>query len=113
MPTFDPTVAAPSPTAGAAVDQQMADQVAQGTNARVQAKVQQGFLTNDYQKYEIPQLKSSIGATGQFYSTARNTQEGQAATNFLHNSYDIQAGLNQSLDELTRSRMQAALGLVI
>lgn len=74
---------------------------------------QQTFLTQDFTHYQMPQLRSSIAANGQFYGTARNKDEGQMYNNFLHQGYDIQSAANRQLDDLTRQRMFAALGLVI
>lgn len=113
MPSFDPTVASPSPTAGGAVDQMIAGQIASTAQIKGQAGMTQKFLTNDYTKYQIPQLKSQVAAAGQNYSSAKINAEGQAQQGFLHSSYDIQSGMASALNDLQQQRMYATLGLVI
>lgn len=113
MATADFTVATPSPTSGAAYDELAANNVADANNVKTDAATQQKFLTGDFQQFQLPQLRSSIAANGQFYGTAKNRDEAQLGQNFLHQSYDIQSAANRQLDDLTRQRMMASLGLVI
>lgn len=112
MASADFTVATPSPTAGGQFDQLAASQSMDIGRINTDRSIQQQFLTSQYQR-QMPQLQSQIAANGQYYSSARQRDEGQAAENFLHGSYDIQSAAQRQLDDLTRQRMMAALGLVI
>lgn len=112
MSAPDFTVATPSPTSGAAADI-LAASIAQGTQrTNTDRATQQGFLTQQF-KYQAPQLASSIAAAGQYYGTARKGAEQNNYQQYLHSSYDIQSAAQRQLDDLTRQRMYAALGLVI
>lgn len=112
MATADFTVATPSPTSGAAADLLGASLEQQGQQVRTDRAVNQGFLTSQFQ-YTAPQLASSIAANGQYFGTARQGAEKNNLQQYLHSSYDIQSAAQRQLDDLTRQRMYAALGLVI
>lgn len=60
-----------------------------------------------------PQLESSLGATGQFYSTAARKSEGQAQLAYKNQMADLQTGFNRAHMDLKRQEAFAAIGLII
>lgn len=81
--------------------------------ATIDAKEQQRRLTRNFTQYEMPQLKSTIASTGQWYSSARQDAEKRSNEGFIEGSYDIQSALQRQTDDFTRQRMYAALGIVL
>jgi len=79
--------------------------------ARTDAGTSQRRLTEGFQR-QLPQLQSRIGAAGQFYSSARKDAEGQVSKNYLESSFDIQNALQRQLDDFTRQRLYASVGLI-
>lgn len=81
--------------------------------AKIDTGEAQRRLTRNFSERALPQLQSSIGARGQFYSGARQRAEKQASENFLDSSYDVQSALQRQLDDFTRNRMYAAFGVLV
>lgn len=74
---------------------------------------QQSFLDSEFKGQQLPQLQSNIASAGQAYGTANLKAQGNAYEGFKHSTYDIQSAANRQLDDLTRQRIYASMGLVI
>lgn len=95
------------------MDQLLAGQQIDTARINADRGVRQGEATQNFTQYQLPQLVSGIAANGQYGSSARQKDEAHAYTGYLQNSYDIQSASQRQLDDLTRQRMFASLGLVI
>jgi hypothetical protein len=102
-----------NPLAGAAIPQLTAQQMVSESHARTDAAMAQGRATDIYKNRTVPQLQGQAASSGQWYGSARQTSEKNSYKDFLSGNYDIQSGLNRQLDELTRQRTYAALGLIV
>jgi hypothetical protein len=112
MATPNFSVATPQ-TQGAAMPLLLAGQLQDAQRARTDAGVNQGYLTSTYTNRSLPQLQSGIAAGGNWYSGARQKAEKNSYEDFLKGSYDIESGLQRQLDNMTRERMMASVGLII
>jgi hypothetical protein len=78
---------------------------------RTDAGTAQRRLTTGFERM-LPQLQSSAAAGGQFYSSNRKRDEQYAASDFLEGSFDIQQQMQRRLDDFTRQRLYASVGLI-
>lgn len=83
----------------------------QESYARTDAGTAQRRLTQQYDRI-LPQLQGRAAAGGQFFSSNRKRDEQYAATDFLESGFDIQQQLQRRLDDFTRQRMYASIGLI-
>lgn len=72
-----------------------------------------GYNTSVFTKRTMPQLQSSIGATGQWYSGARQGAEKNSYEDFVKGNHDVASAAQRQLDDLTRQRMYATVGLIV
>jgi hypothetical protein len=93
--------------------QQEGERTVAEQRARLDAGTNQQRLTDQYSGQIMPQLKGQLGATGQFFGTAGEGAMQNATTNFNNSSFDIQQALQRQLDDFTRQRTYASLGLLV
>jgi hypothetical protein len=113
MATPDFTTATPGAGAGAAMALMGAQQLVDTQRANTDSAVNQGYLTSTYTKRTLPGIQGAAASAGQHYGTARQKVEANSYEDFLKGSHDIQSGLQRTLDDLTRQRMYASIGLII
>jgi hypothetical protein len=108
---YDPSAGGPSQ--GAAMDQMAA--VDKMQSAQNQTDYSQGLYQSDKQFNQVtfPQLQSSMGATGQFYSTARNTAEQSADRQHQFQDASLASTFNRAQIDLKRQEVFAAMGLIL
>lgn len=61
----------------------------------------------------MDQFRGSTAARGSFYSTAREEGEQNLGTDFMEQGIDINQALHRQLDDFTRRRTYASMGLII
>jgi hypothetical protein len=105
--------AALGPSQAATMDQQLAtDQMNLGfTSADATKNMQR--LNQDYTLYQKPQLQSSMGATGQFYSTAARKAEAQQYNQYSNQFADLGTTFQRAQMEMARNQAFAAMGIII
>lgn len=108
---YDP--AALGPSQGAAIDTLAYQNQIKDAANRTDLMTQQGRLTQSYKDVLQPGLESSLGAAGQFYSTAARKAEGQAQLGYKNQMSDLQTAFNRAHMDLKRQEAFAAIGLII
>jgi hypothetical protein len=107
------TAASPAPGAAGQATMGEAERSVQQQRVRTDMMTALGFANTQFTQETMPQLRSNIGATGQFYSGARQTAEGSAQRRFKEGNYAITTQGQRMLDDLDRQRVYAAMGLII
>jgi len=108
---YDP--AALGPSQGALIDTTAYTNNITDAANRTDLMKSQGRLTEQYKDVVQPQLESSLGATGQFYSTAARKSEGQAQLGYTNQMSDLQSAFNRAHMDLKRQEAFAAIGLIL
>jgi len=81
--------------------------------ARQDTGMQVGRLTDQFQQKTMPQLKGALGATGQFYGTAGDKATQQAGQQFTNQTFDLNSQMQRKLDDFTRQRTYASIGMLV
>lgn len=113
MPTADFTTSTPNAGAGAAAALMAGQQMIDTAHISGEAGYQTGYNTSVYTNRTVPQLQSSIGASGQWYSGARQKAETNTYEDFVKGTHDVASAAQRQLDDLTRQRMYATVGLIV
>ena len=108
---YDPSSNGPSQAA--LVDTTAYTNQIQDSANRSDLTTQQGRLTNDYNSNVKPALMSSLGASGQVYSTAGANAEAQTKTGYENQMGDLQTAFDRAHMDLKRQEAFAAIGLII
>lgn len=108
---YDPSAGGPSQ--GAAIDTMAYQNGITDSANRTDRDTAQGRLTEQYKDVTQPQLESSLGATGQFYSGAARKAEGQSQLQFQNQYADIETAFNRAHMDLKRQEAFAAIGLIL
>jgi hypothetical protein len=105
---------APPTSANAVTNlQQESERKVQEQRARLNAGTDLQRLQQQFTGQIMPQLKGQLGATGQFYGSAGKGAMQNATTNFTNSAFDINQALQRQLDDFTRQRTYASLGLLV
>lgn len=99
------------PAANASTYMAEAERTIDEGRTRIDAGLSQSRLDQQFQEF-MPQFKAGVASQGQHYSTARQTAEKGHAQDYLNTTFDIQNALQRRLDDFTRQRMYASVGLV-
>ena len=108
---YDPGALGPSQ--GAVLDQMVYQNNITDSANRSDLLTQQGRNANQFKDVTAPQLESSLGATGQYYSGAARKAEGQAQLGFTNQQADLQTAFDRAHMDLQRQQAFAAIGLII
>jgi len=81
--------------------------------ARADTGQTMGRMTDTFQNTTMPQLKGALGAAGQYRGTAGDKAKEDAANSFLNQSNDVNSALQRKLDDFTRQRTYASVGLLV
>lgn len=101
------------PTGGANVPDAAAANLLGKANINADATYALGKNQTNYLEEQRPQLKSSIAATGQWYSGARKKSLGNQTRHYEDSQYDILHGAHNALDALSMQQAYAATGLIV
>jgi DNA-binding helix-hairpin-helix protein with protein kinase domain len=93
--------------------QQLAEMGVAEQRARADAGQNLSRMTDTFQNQTMPQLQGALGAAGQYRGTAATGARDNAATNFLNQSGDVNSALQRKLDDFTRQRTYASVGLLV
>lgn len=113
MPTADFTTMQPHGTIGANVNDAAAANLMGKANTRADATYAMGKNQTNYLQEQLPQLQSSIAASGNHYSGAGDVAIGNQQRHYEDSQYDILHGAHNALDQLTMQQAYAATGLII
>lgn len=113
MPLASYSAGSLGPSPGAAIDTLKAQDTQTNAFNQADLNVNSGFLKDQFTQATMPQLKSSLGAAGQYGSTAGMAQEGQAQLQYKHQQYDLQSAFNRSQMDMKRQEVFAGMGLVL
>lgn len=108
---YDPSSGGPSQAA--AIDTMAYTNNITDSANRTDLMTQQGRLTNRYTDVEKPQLLSSLGANGQFYSSAGSKAVAQQQIGYQNQMSDLQTGFDRAHMDLQRQQAFAAIGLIL
>lgn len=97
----------------AATQQQLAEISVQEQRARADTGTASDRLAQQFRTQTMPQLQGSLGAAGQYRSTAGNNAQQQAFSGFENQNFDLQQSLQRKLDDFTRQRTYASIGLLV
>ena len=103
----------PHGTPGASTFDSTAANLMGQANIRNDATYNMGKNQTTYLKEQLPQLQSSISASGNYYSGARKQAVGNQERHYLDSQYDILHGAHNALDSLVMQQAYAATGLII
>ena len=105
--------AAGGPSQAAVLDQTIASNIQ--TTQFDQGQRDIGIKRNDAQFNNVdqPQLESSLGASGQFYSGAARGAEQQQRVSNLNQNADLSSAFGRQQDDMARQQAFAAMGIVI
>jgi hypothetical protein len=108
---YDPGSLGPSQAAGA---DQLAYQnsIADAAN-RNDLMLNKGHLQHQFESISAPQLQSSLGATGQFYSTAGKKAEGEQQAEYTFQQHALDSAFNKAHMDMQRQQVFAAMGLIL
>lgn len=113
MSTPDFTVATPPPGAGAAALLGAGLNTQDAAYTRMDLGHSEDVLNRKFTERTVPQLQSSIGAAGQWYSTARRKQEGFAGQDFKEANYSLESAAQRHLADLSRQQAYTSVGLML
>ena len=108
---YDPSSGGPSQAA--AIDTMAYQNNITDAANRTDLMTQQGRLTNQYTDVAKPQLLSSLGATGQFYSTAASKAVAQQQIGYQNQMSDLQTAFDRAHMDLKRQEAFASIGLIL
>lgn len=120
MPLAPYSAGSLGPSQAAQVDQTAYENTAIDTQNRSDATMQEGRLSKQFKDYTAPQLMSSLGASGQFYSSAAGSKPGatigaipQAQEQYQNQYHDIETAFQRAHMELQRQQVFASMGLIL
>lgn len=108
---YDP--AAGGPSQAAMVSTMQAQNTIEDASNKSDRDLYRSRLTRDFTQVQVPQLESSLGSSGQFYSTAARQAEGRAQTQYQDQYADLGSAFDRAHMALKRNEAFAAIGLIL
>lgn len=108
---YDPSAGGPSQ--GAAIDQMKGADDMQTVFEQGQTNAKLGQINDQQAMFARPQLASTLGATGQFNSSAAAMARSQQDTDFANQRFDISSQFARTQADMKRQEVFAGLGIML
>lgn len=113
MPVVPYDALAQGPSQGSAIDQLTYQNNLKRSDNTADYGMAKTRLKDDYKGTIQPGLESTLGATGQFYSSAARKAEGTAELGYKRAGYDLWRSFDRAQKDMKRQEVFAAMGLIL